>query len=305
MAAIPNPIPARLKQVNRAEVVDQNFLEYVRGHAGQSLPKPQPGDPVLAGSALDARGFMELFESQLVSRHLDLMARVLRVQNKVFYTIGSAGHEGNAVVGARCAPHRSGLPALPLRRLHGRALPQAAGHGPDLGFGAVASPPARTTRPPAGATRSGARKPLWVLPQTSTIAQPSAQGGGHGDGDRAARRIGHALPMPADSIVICSFGDASANHATALGAFNAARWTAHQSLPAPVLFVCEDNGIGISVRTPERLDRDTRSPTGAALDYFRADGLDLAEVYGDVARGGRALPRARARRPSCTWAPCA
>jgi hypothetical protein len=32
-------------------------------------------------------------------------------------------------------PYRSGLPALPQRRLHGRALPQAAGHGPDHGFG--------------------------------------------------------------------------------------------------------------------------------------------------------------------------
>ena len=115
MAAIPNPIPARLKQVNRAEVVDQNFLEHVRGHAGQSLPKPQPGDPVLAGSALDARGFMELFESQLVSRHLDLMARVLRVQQKVFYTIGSSGHEGNAMV-ARLTRWWRARRAIPIRR---------------------------------------------------------------------------------------------------------------------------------------------------------------------------------------------
>ena len=36
----------------------------------------------------------------------------------------------------------------------------------------------------------------------------------------------------------------------ARGAFNAAQWTAYQGLPAPVLFVCEDNGIGISVKTP-------------------------------------------------------
>jgi mono/diheme cytochrome c family protein len=46
----------------------------------------------LIGDALGWQGpWGTLFESQLISfrRHLDLMARVLRVQNKVFYTIGS------------------------------------------------------------------------------------------------------------------------------------------------------------------------------------------------------------------------
>ena len=49
---------------------------------------------------------------------------------------------------------------------------------------------------------------------------------------------------------MCSFGDASANHSTAQGAFNTAQWTAYQNTPLPLLFVCEDNGLGISVRTP-------------------------------------------------------
>jgi 2-oxoisovalerate dehydrogenase E1 component len=89
------------------------------------------------------------------------------------------------------------------------------------------------------------------------------------------------LPIPDDSIAICSFGDASSNHATAQTAFNAAAWTAYQKLPAPVLFVCEDNGIGISVKTPsgwvEQNFRDRKD-----LDYFYADGLDLADGYGQV-----------------------
>ena len=89
------------------------------------------------------------------------------------------------------------------------------------------------------------------------------------------------MPIPDDSIAICSFGDASSNHATAQTAFNAAAWTAYQKLPAPVLFVCEDNGIGISVKTPTgwvaQNFRDRKD-----LDYFYADGLDLAEGYGQV-----------------------
>ncbi|HEX6833314.1 MAG TPA: transketolase C-terminal domain-containing protein, partial [Rudaea sp.] len=77
--------------------------------------------------------------------------------------------------------------------------------------------------------------------------------------------------------------DASANHATAQTAFNTAQWTAYQKLPAPVLFVCEDNGIGISVKTPN--DWISASFGGRrGLDYFYANGLDLAEGYEGVAR---------------------
>src|SRR5204863_218879 len=55
---------------------------------------------------------------------------------------------------------------------------------------------------------------------------------------------------PAEAIVVCSFGDASLKHSTALGALNAAQYTVHQWLRMPVLFCCEHNGFGISVRTP-------------------------------------------------------
>ncbi len=103
-AVVPDPIPARMKGLNRAEICDANFQQFVREWAGPRGAAPAHDEPVLAGSALDAQGFRELFESQLISRHLDLMARVLRVQNKVFYTIGSSGHEGNAMV-ARATRH--------------------------------------------------------------------------------------------------------------------------------------------------------------------------------------------------------
>ena len=104
MTATPYPLSARHKGFNRAEIVDQNFTEFVQLWDGDVHAAPRDDQPVLPGSALDARGFRELLGSQLISRHLDLMARVLRVQNKVFYTIGSSGHEGNAMV-ARLTRH--------------------------------------------------------------------------------------------------------------------------------------------------------------------------------------------------------
>ena len=88
--------------VNRAEAVDANFLAFCRQHAG-GIARPA-GHQLVPGTTLQVADLLEILESQLISRHLDLMARVLRVQNKVFYTIGSSGHEGNAMV-ARAARH--------------------------------------------------------------------------------------------------------------------------------------------------------------------------------------------------------
>ncbi|HLU12395.1 MAG TPA: thiamine pyrophosphate-dependent enzyme [Arenimonas sp.] len=276
----PAPIPARQRDVNRAKVCDDNFIEFVRTWSGRPLARPAPHEPVLPGSACTAADFLDLFESQLVSRHLDLMARVLRVQNKVFYTIGSSGHEGNAMV-ARLTRHTDpaflhyrsgGFMAERFRKLPGMDPVMDSA----LSFAASKEDPAS-----GGRHKVWGSKPLWVLPQTSTIASHLPKALGTAIAIEQAGRIGHTLPVPDDSIVICSFGDASANHATAQTAFNCAQWTAYQRLPAPVLFVCEDNGIGISVKTPAGwIAESFRQRPG--LDYFFADGLDLAGGYADV-----------------------
>src|SRR5690606_21212774 len=279
-ARVPNPIPALMKGLNRAAICETNFIDHVKSLGQGPDAGPQDAAPVLPGSALDAKGFRELFESPLISRHLDLMARVLRVQNKVFYTIGSSGHEGNAMV-ARATRHTDpaflhyrsgGFMAERFRKLPGMDPVMDSA----LSFAASAEDPAS-----GGRHKVWGSKPLWVLPQTSTIASHLPKALGTAVAIEQARRIGHALPVPADSSAICSFGDASANHATAPTAFNAAAWTVYQKLPAPVLFVCEDNGIGISVKTPEGwIGNRFRNMPG--LDYFHADGLDLANGYDQV-----------------------
>lgn len=291
MSITAHPIPARMRGLNRAEICDVNFSEFVRGWSGEVGARPAADEPILLGSSLDARSFVELFESQLISRHLDLMARVLRVQNKVFYTIGSSGHEGNAMV-ARLARHTDpaflhyrsgGFMAERFRKLPGMdPIMDSA-----LSFAASKEDPIS-----GGRHKVWGSRPLWVLPQTSTIASHLPKALGTAIGIETGRRLGHALPIPGDSIAICSFGDASANHATAQTAFNAAAWTAYQKLPAPVLFVCEDNGIGISVKTPGGwIGNRFRNMDG--LDYFAADGLDLANGYGDVERAVEHCRRTR------------
>ena len=291
MSTTVQSIAARHKGFNRAEIVDRNFIESVQGWSGPARHAPHDDEPVLPGSALDVRGFREIFESQMISRHLDLMARVLRVQNKVFYTIGSSGHEGNAML-ARLTRHtdpaflhyRSGaFMAERFRKLPGMDPVMDSA----LSFAASKEDPAS-----GGRHKVWGSKPLWVLPQTSTIASHLPKALGTAIAIEQARRIGHALPVPEDSIVICSFGDASANHATAQAAFNAAAWTAYQGLPAPVLFVCEDNGIGISVKTPADWISSSFGHR-RDLDYLFADGLDLATGYAEVQRAAEHCRRTR------------
>ena len=290
-AIIPDPIPARMRGLNRAEICDVNFVEFVKQWEGAKQERPAPHEAILEGSALNAQGFRELFESQLISRHLDLMARVLRVQNKVFYTIGSSGHEGNAMV-ARATRHTDpaflhyrsgGFMAERFRKIPGMDPVMDSA----LSFAASAEDPAS-----GGRHKVWGSKPLWVLPQTSTIASHLPKALGTAIAIEAGKRLGVGLPIPDDSIAICSFGDASANHATAQTAFNAASWTAYQKLPAPVLFVCEDNGIGISVKTPGGWIAESFR-NRPDIDYFFADGLDLASGYGDVQRAVEHCRRTR------------
>lgn len=268
-------------QINRAEIVDRNFTAFVRAHEPAGWEVGDQSERVREGSSLTAGDLLELFESQLRSRHLDLMARVKRLENKVFYTIGSAGHEGNALVG-RLTRHTDpaflhyrsgGFMAERSRKVEGIGYVRDTA----LSFAASSEDPAS-----GGRHKVWGSKPLWVLPQTSTIASHLPKSVGAALALEQGRRIGAKLPVPEDGIVICSFGDASVNHSTAQGAFNTVQWAAYQRLPVPILFVCEDNDWGISVRTPAGwiAARFSRQP---GLHYVAADGLDLAAGHDPVA----------------------
>ncbi len=83
---------------------------------------------------------------------------------------------------------------------------------------------------------------------------------------------------PADALAVCSFGDASANHSTAQGAINASSYVAHSGLPVPLLWLCEDNGLGISVPTPTGwIEASFGHRPG--LRYEQVDGADPQAVY--------------------------
>ncbi|MFC0033468.1 thiamine pyrophosphate-dependent enzyme [Micromonospora chaiyaphumensis] len=407
------------------------------------------GEPLPGGAPLTGAQALALFDAQLTSRLLDLAGRWLRSFGEGYYTIGSAGHEGNAAVAAALRPtdpallhYRSGAfyclraaqaagafpagPAVPdadgpdatedvstaripdprtpvdravdadAARPDGSAetggrradasLPPAGSAAPDdsSATDAQVTPgapgtadesatdgPATSVGPatPGGSTPAGdgagaeaaslptgagvavdtagaatagvpglplpdpddayaaaardvlrgmvasaaepiaggrhkvfGRADLAVVPTTSTIAShlPRAVGLGLAlerlrRGGRRADGDSEVATWPPDAIVVCSFGDASVNHATATAAFNTAGWYDHTGLRIPVLFVCEDNGLGISVRSPRGWVAATlRARPG--IRYFAADGTDVAEAF-RVATEAAAWVR-RHRRPA-------
>jgi TPP-dependent pyruvate/acetoin dehydrogenase alpha subunit len=81
---------------NRAEVVHNNFLERVAAGVLPAAPRPT----TLEEAGLSGPELVGIFESQVLSRHLDLESRRMQARGEGFYTIGSSGHEGNAAIGA-------------------------------------------------------------------------------------------------------------------------------------------------------------------------------------------------------------
>ena len=258
---------------NRAEVVDQNFTKFVKNN---NFPSPQTNLHLFQTNIRPIE-LISIFESQVLSRHIDLKARLLKDEGKCFYTIGSSGHEGNAVFGKV-------FPTTDMAFLHYRSGPffierskQVVGTTPiyDLALSFMAS----SEDPISGGRHKviGSER-LNIPPQTSTIAShlPKAVGTAFSI-DRAKDLDIPESKLKYDSIVLCSFGDASVNHATALSAFNTASWISSQGGHVPIIFICEDNGTGISVSTDKKwIEQNFNNRQD--IHYIQTDGLHLIDL---------------------------
>ncbi|RZT80325.1 2-oxoisovalerate dehydrogenase E1 component [Micromonospora violae] len=371
-----------LSDVTTPQDLDDRFRETLA-----ALPAAErrrdPADPVTDDAPLTGAQLLDLFDAQVTSRQLDLAGRWLRSFGEGFYTISSAGHEGNAAVAAALRPtdpallhYRSGA-FYCLRAAQAATAQAATDTGPTAAETTQPGPTAAKTATDPGPTAAQAatdtgpttaqttdaqvseseppgppptsadngfaayadaardvlrgmaasslepiaggrhkvfgRADLAIVPTTSTIASHLPRAVGMGLAverlrrlDSAGRRTGAGVrvgsgagaahaPWPPDAIVVCSFGDASVNHASATAAFNTAGWYDHAGLRIPVLFVCEDNGLGISVRSPEGwVEATLRAKPG--IRYFSADGVDPVQTYA-VAAEAAAWVR-RNRRPA-------
>jgi len=227
-------------------------------------------------------GLLSMFDAMAGSRLLDIEARRMRERGEGFYTISSAGHESNAYVAQALRPtdpallhYRSGGFFLARALQAGRSLDDAL-RAVLLGLAAAVADPASGGRHKVFGDAS-----LAVIPQTSTIASHLPRAVGVAFAIGRAKRLGLPTRWEPDSIAVCSFGDASLNHSTAVGALNTAGYCVAQGLPLPLMFVCEDNGLGISVPTP----------SGWVSQAARRPGIRYFAVDGDEPEGARLAAR--------------
>ena len=257
---------------DRAEIVNANFLKRV-----QDEDLPSAGSFSLSSSGLTSAQAVEIFESQVLSRQLDNISRKLQARGEGFYTIGSSGHEGNAAISA--AFRLDDMAFLHYRDAaffiqRSKKLPgQTPLWDMLLSFTTSSEDPIS-----GGRHKVLGSKELFIPPQTSTIAShlPKAVGAAYSVG--LNRRLNNEGVLPKDAVIYCSFGDASLNHSTSQGAFNTAGWASYQNVPLPLVFVCEDNGIGISTPTPGRWVQASMEAR-PGIRYFSCNGLNLFDTY--------------------------
>ena len=274
---------------DRVAIVEDRLDTYLSS-AEPAPDRLAPHAPLHPTTTLTAAEAVALFEDQLASRQVDVAARELKKTGRSFYTISSAGHENNAVVGARL---RIDDPAFLHYRSGGffmarsRQLPGAT-PALDTLLGVVASSEDPIAQ---GRHKVWGSRALWIPPQTSTIASHLPKAMGLAFSLARAKRIGVGIDLPEDAVVMCSFGDASANHATALSAINTARYAVRMGLPMPLLLVCEDNDTGISVPTPDGWIEATFGQQ-PHLRYVRAGG-EIDEVWEAVGEAVEHVRRSR------------
>ncbi|NUR05539.1 MAG: MFS transporter, partial [Nocardioidaceae bacterium] len=244
-------LPSSLARAGRLRLVIESVDDHVVRRVGGWSEHPDEvasyADP--SASPADAPRLLTVLDAQLQSRHLDLAARWLQQRGEGFYTIASAGHESNAAVATALRPTDPALLHYRSGGFYAARAGQVPGSTPvrDVlaGLAAATSDPISGGRHKVFGNRA-----LAVLPQTSTIGShlPRAVGLAFSLGRAAA--LGLSTGWPEDAVVVTSFGDASANHSTTVGALNAAAYCTTRGVPVPLLLVCEDNGLGISVPTP-------------------------------------------------------
>ena len=256
--------------MDRANIVHQNFLDRV---SAEDFPSSKaPSGPLTSQEAIS------IYRTGCLTRALDRKSREMQAQGQGFYTIGSSGHEGIAAVAA--ALRLDDMAFLHYRDAAFQIQRSELVPGQSIVWDMLLSFACAKDDPISGGRHKvlGSKK-LNIPPQTSTIAShlPKAVGAAYSIGLSKKFSPEHQC-LKDDSVVICSFGDASVNHSTAQGAFNTAQWTSFQAIPLPLLFVCEDNGIGISTKTPKGwVSASFKNREG--IKYYYCDGLDIFETY--------------------------
>ncbi|MBT4962902.1 MAG: MFS transporter [Francisellaceae bacterium] len=255
--------------IDRTQLVEDSFLERI-GTKSLPIPKTNTRNSTLGLLSSD---IIDIFSSQIETRVLDLVARELKQNNQGFYTIGSSGHEGMAAVAY--ALGLKNMAFLHYRDLAFMLQRSKIKHDDTMVINHLRALTASSQDPiSSGRHKVLGDKSLHVPPQTSTIASHSPRALGCAYSIGLAKKLSLNLDI---EFVVCSFGDGSFNHSTIQGSLNASSWLSQQGIPVPLLYICEDNGMAISVPTePTWIKSSMQNRHG--FRYFECDGLNIFDT---------------------------
>ena len=257
-----------------------------------------------AASTLDRETLLGFYRTMLLSRRLDDKEIQLKQQNKIFFQISGAGHEGVQVAAAAHARPASDWFYFYYRD---RAFTLALGMTPLehmlQAVGAEADPSSGGRQMPA----HWGHRDLNIVSTSSPTGTQFLHAVGTAEAGWRARRLGEPLveitQAHEDDVVWVTTGDGTTSEGEFWESLNTAC-----NLGLPVLYIVEDNEFAISV--PVEVSTAGGSISNLVSSFpgllvERCDGTDVIESYETVGRAaaycragkGPALVHAKVIRP--------
>jgi 2-oxoisovalerate dehydrogenase E1 component len=245
-----------------------------------------------SGRSIDDDTLLRFYRTMVTARRTDDQEILLKRQNRIFFQISGAGHEGIQVAIADHMRPGSDWAYLYYRD---RALSLALGMTPYehllQAVGAEADPSSGGRQMPS----HWGHRELRIASTSSPTGTQFLQAVGCAEaGVRAARdgAMRDAIePFENDEIVLVCSGEGQ----TSEGEFWEALSTA-SNLKLPVVFLVEDNGYAISVPVEVNTPGGSISQLVSGFPDLLIDTVDGCDVHASWAAAGRAVDYCRARK---------
>jgi 2-oxoisovalerate dehydrogenase E1 component len=260
------------------------------GKRGASKPPSSGG--ARAGAIPDNATLIGLYRTMVAARRTDDREIQLKRQNKIFFQISGAGHEGIQVAVAHHLRPGKDWSYLYYRD---RALSQALGMTPYehllQAVGAESDPASGGRQMPSHWGHRELRIVSTSSPTGTQYLQAVGTAEGAWRGSQLEEMRDGIEPFEDDEIVLCTTGEGQTSQGEFWEALNTAC-----NLKLPVLFLVEDNGYAISVPVEVNTAGGSISKLLTSFPDLYIEEVDGTDVPASLEAAGRAVAYCRARK---------